>query len=341
MEHWYLTAPRTVECVDEPIPEPGAGQMRVRLAHTAVSPGSNLHAYRTGAFGSLDGRRGEELVYLGSGVVDAVGAGVVGISVGTRVACPTGHQAYVVLDADAVHLVPEGVGLREAAIAYLAGWSVGALHLGDYRAAETVVVVGQGLVGASAALVADLMGARLLALEVDPVRVAFANRLGLRAVEQPGADDAAERIATWLRPTGPDLILETTGSWHGLRQAIELARDWTRIAIMGIYREPPPPELGLELFGLLNGYPSKFHYQRLSFIGVGSDPEVVTPPAPALATRRTNFGYVLEQAARGRLPLDRLLTHTFAPAEIGVAMERLAEGDTSMVGVVFDWPSSP
>jgi threonine dehydrogenase-like Zn-dependent dehydrogenase len=182
------------------------------------------------------------------------------------------------------------------------------------------------------------MGARVLALDVDPRRVTLARRLGLGAVEQPGSPVADERIGAFLGPNGVDLILETTGSWHGLRQAIILARDFTRIAVMGIYRQPPPPELGLELFGLLNGFPSKFHYQRLQIIGLGSDPDIVAAPAPHLATRRTNFSYVLEQAARGRLRLDRLITHTMAPDEIGPAFERLTLGDTSMVGVVFDWP---
>jgi threonine dehydrogenase-like Zn-dependent dehydrogenase len=182
------------------------------------------------------------------------------------------------------------------------------------------------------------MGARVLALDVDSARVAFASGLDLGAVEQPGTEGSAERIAAFLGSSGPDLILETTGSWHGLRQAIQLARDYTRIAIMGIYRTPPPPDLGLELFGLLNNFPSKFHYGRLNIIGVGSDPEVVVPPAPHIATRASNWAYVLEQAARGRLPLGRLITDVLPPEDIGTALERLANGETSMVGVVFDWP---
>lgn len=338
MDHWYLTAPRTVDLTREPLPEPGPGQARVRIAHTAISPGSNVHAYRTGSY-SGDGRPArEELLYMGSGVVDAVGVGVEGVAVGDRVVLATGHQGYTVAPVEGLHRVPDGLGLREAGISYLCSWSVSALHLGSYRAAETVVVVGQGLVGSSAALVADLMGARVLALDVDPRRAELARRLGLGAVEQPGSPIADERIGAFLGPNGVDLILETTGSWRGLRQAIILARDFTRIAVMGIYRQPPPPELGLELFGLLNSFPSKFHYQRLQIIGLGSDPEVVAAPAPHLATPRTNFSYVLEQAARGRLRLDRLITHTMAPDEIGSAFERLADGDTSMVGVVFDWP---
>jgi threonine dehydrogenase-like Zn-dependent dehydrogenase len=338
MDHWYLTAPRTATRLSEAVPSPGRDQVLVRIAHTAISPGSNVHVWRSGSYAGAPSEMREELLYMGAGVVWAVGPEVSSVAVGDRVVLSTGHQAFTVAPASGVHRVPSGLSLREAAISYLCSWSVSALHLGRYRAAETVVVVGQGLVGASAALVADLMGARVLALDVDSARVAFASGLGLGAVEQPGTDGSGERIAAFLGASGPDLILETTGSWHGLRQAIQLARDYTRIAIMGIYRTPPPPDLGLELFGLLNSFPSKFHYGRLNIIGVGSDPEVVVPPAPHLATRASNWAYVLEQAARGRLPLGRLITDVLPPEDIGTALERLANGETSMVGVVFDWP---
>jgi hypothetical protein len=110
---------------------------------------------------------------------------------------------------------------------------------------------------------------------------------------------------------------------------------------MGIYRQPPPPELGLDLHQLLVGFPSKFHYQRLQIIGCGSDPDEVLRPNPRLATRSGNFAYTLERAGRGRLPLDRLVSHVLPPAEIGAVLVRLAAGDRSLVGVVFDWQRRP
>jgi threonine dehydrogenase-like Zn-dependent dehydrogenase len=274
---------------------------------------------------------------MGSGVVGAVGPGVTSVAPGDRVVTSPGHQAAVVVGEGAVHRVPDGLSLREAAISYLCSWSVSVLHLGRYRAAETLVIIGQGLVGQSAALIADLMGARVVTLDVDPLRVASSAGLDAGRAVQAGVPGAAEAIADAVGPAGPDLIVETTGHWSGFRQAVLLARDYTRIAVMGIYRDPPPPDLGLEIFGLMNAFPAKFHYKRLEIIGCGSDPDVVVPPAPHLATRASNFAYTLEQAARGRLPLDRLITHTFAPPEIGAAFERLAGGDTSMVGVLFDW----
>jgi threonine dehydrogenase-like Zn-dependent dehydrogenase len=337
MKHYYLTGHRQVEAVDEAVPAPGAGEALVKVAYTALSPGSNVSGYLR-----QDRQQRGELLYMASGVVQEVGAGVRGIAPGDRVAVlGCGHQAYACVAENAVHRVPAGLGLREASVSYLCSWSVSALHLGQYAAAETVVVVGQGLVGASAALVAELMGARVLALDSAAERVAFARTLGLGAVAQVGLAEtpqpAAGQIAEFLGETGPDLILETSGAWQGFRQAVQLARDYTRLAIMGIYRQPPPAELGLDLHQLLYTTPSKFHYQRLQIIGCGSDPDEVAYPNPRLATRRRNYAYVLEQAQRGRLPLARLITHTLPPQEIANALAMLADGNKEMVGVVFDW----
>lgn len=333
MKHYYLTGYRQIEMVDEPIPTAGAGEVVVKVAYTALSPGSNVSAYL-----NQDRHQQGELLYMASGVVQEVGADVRSVAPGDAVAILNcGHQAYACVAEDAVHCVPQTLTLREASVSYLCSWSVSALHLAQYAAAETVVVVGQGLVGASAALVAELMGARVLALDSAPERVAFAQTLGLGAVVQVETPTADAEMATYLGETGPDLILETSGSWHGLRQALDLARDYTRLAIMGIYRQPPPLDLGLDLHQLLYTYPSKFHYQRLQIIGCGSDPDEVAYPNPRLATRRRNYAYVLEQAGRGRLPLAKLITHALPPQEIGNALAGLADGNKEMVGVVFDW----
>ncbi|HKG25027.1 MAG TPA: hypothetical protein VKB09_05220, partial [Thermomicrobiales bacterium] len=144
-------------------------------------------------------------------------------------------------------------------------------------------------------------------------------------------------VGDYLGDTGADLILETSGSWHGFKQAVSLVRVWTRIAVMGIYRDPPPADLALDLHGTLYGFPSKFHYQRLQIIGCGSDPDEVLAPNPHLATPRRNFAYTLERAGQGKLPLGKLVSHTVRPDAIESVMRAMLGGDRRYVGVVFDW----
>lgn len=342
MKHYYVTAPGTIEQLAEPVPVPGPGEVQLRITHTAISPGSNVYIYQTGSYSGSAESVPQECVYMGAGIVSQLGTGVTGLSVGNPVAMNgIGHQEYAVLPAAKVHRLPGGVSSEAASLSYLAGWAVSALHLGDYAAAETVAVVGLGLVGASAALVADMMGARVLAIDTAPERVAHGATLGLGEVVQGGTPSAADEIAAFVGDRGVDLVLETSGAWSGFEQAFSLARDYTRIALMGLYRRPPAAEQALQMHQALYDFPSKLHYQKVKIVGCGYDPEEALAGAPVTFTREANYAYLLEQAGRGKIDLAKLVTHRFRPEEIEPVLQRFLHGDKSMIGAIFDWTQEP
>lgn len=207
MKHYLVTSPGRVEAVEKPIPVPGADEVLVRVTHTAISPGSNVYIYRTGSYTGKWTGEPQDCVYMGSGVVERVGAEVSGLAAGDPVAMNgVGHQEFAAMSADKVHRLPEGVDPAAASLSYLAGWSVSALHLGRYAAAENVVVVGLGLVGASAAMVADMMGARVLGIDVAPERLECARNLGIGEVVQGGTDLTNRQASKFLGDRGADLL---------------------------------------------------------------------------------------------------------------------------------------
>lgn len=338
MKHYYVVAPGAIGCIEEPVPIPGPGQVQVRVTHTAISPGSNVYIFQTGSYtGQWEGNP-QECIYMGAGVVSALGEGVKDLRIGDRVSVGgIGHQAVAVADRSRVHKLPDGVGTEEASLSYLAGWAVSALHLGRYAAAETVVVVGLGLVGASAALVADMMGARVIGIDVAPERLAFGRTLGLHGVVDGSDPAAAEQVAAVAGLRGVDLVLETSGSWSGFEQAFSLCRDYSRIALMGLYRRTPGVEQALRMHQMLYGFPSKLHYKKIEIVGCGYDPETALPDAPYSFTREGNYAYLLEQAGRGRINLKKLITHRFPASDVEVVLQRFADGDRHMVGAVFAW----
>ena len=77
------TGPSSILSLEErPLPEPGPGEVRVRLAVSGVNPTD----WKNRAGGSLSGSGGEQTPNQdGAGVVDAVGAGVTTVAVGQRV----------------------------------------------------------------------------------------------------------------------------------------------------------------------------------------------------------------------------------------------------------------
>src|SRR5258706_9569395 len=111
--------PEVLRIAEVPTPEPGAGQVRVKLAAAGVNFIDTYH--RTGAYkGTLPFVPGGE----GAGVVDAVGPGVPEFRPGDRVASPTmngTYAEYALAAADRLVPVPQGVDLRVAAAALLQG----------------------------------------------------------------------------------------------------------------------------------------------------------------------------------------------------------------------------
>ncbi len=338
MKHYYVVAPGEIGVVEEPVPVPGPADVLVRMTHTAISPGSNVYIYRTGSYLGRWLGENQDCVYMGSGEVTACGGDVSGLAVGDRVAMTgVGHQEFAVVPEGRAHKLPDGVSLETASLSYLAGWAVSALHLGRYAAAETVAVVGLGLVGASTALVADMMGARVVALDVAPERLAFGASLGLGSVVEAGSAGTLDQVGEFAGARGVDLVMETSGAWTGFDQAFALCREYSRIALMGLYRTPPSAELALKMHEALYAFPSKLHYKKIEIVGCGYDPESAQQGSPFTFTRDGNYAYLLEQAGRGKVALDTLVTHRFAPDEVGSVLERFAQGDRSMIGAVFAW----
>lgn len=338
MKHYYVTGPGQIGCVEESIPEPGPGQVQIEVTYTAISPGSNVYIYQTGSYtGQWEGVP-QECMYMGSGVVTKLGEGVDTLALGDRVAINgIGHQEYAVAPARKAHRLPDSVSSEAASASYLSGWAVSTLHLGRYAAGETVAVVGLGLVGASTALVADMMGARVIGIDVAPERIEYARSLGLTAVVQGGTDTGQNEIDAAAGARGVDLVMETSGAWSGFEQAFSICREYSRIALMGLYRRTPTADYALRLHQMLYAFPSKLHYKKIDIVGCGYDPEETLPDSPYTFTRESNYAYLLEQAGRGKIDLDKLVTHRFRADEAGDVLQRLSSGDRSMIGAVFSW----
>src|SRR3954454_4156119 len=99
MQAAFLAAPGRMKLAEVPIPVPGAGEVRLRLEGCGVC-GSNLEPWEGQAWSTYPGEPGG-LGHEGWGVVDAIGEGVEGLSVGDRVAALSGHAfaGYDVADA--------------------------------------------------------------------------------------------------------------------------------------------------------------------------------------------------------------------------------------------------
>lgn len=200
-----------------PTPEPGPGEVRVRLAASGINP-SDVK--------TRGGVRSKVLPFAqivphsdGAGVIDRVGAGVDRARLGERVWTwnaawqrPLGTAAeFVVLpEAQAVHL-PDAVDF--AAGACLGIPALTALHAvtmdGGVRDRSVLITGGAGSVGHYAIQFARLCGARqILSTVSSPAKAALALAAGADQVIDYRRENAAERVAELTGGAGVDRVIE-------------------------------------------------------------------------------------------------------------------------------------
>ncbi|GAA3096224.1 NADP-dependent oxidoreductase [Streptomyces echinatus] len=155
--------PEAVEIAEVALPEPGAGQVRIKVAAGALNP-VDLYV-RSGAFGGAGKTIG--LGWDVAGTVDAVGVAAawqVGdpvVALVPGVAEPlAAHAEYVVVDADAVAAAPASVDAVHAGSLPLNGLTaLQALDLLDLEPGASVLVTGAaGAVGGFAVQLAAHRG---------------------------------------------------------------------------------------------------------------------------------------------------------------------------------------
>lgn len=210
--------PEVLQLVERETPEPGPGEVRVRLQVAGVNPTD--WKVRTGLTAPMTQPEvvpGQD----GAGIVDAVGRGVAGLVPGQRVwvwlAGGTTRE-YAALPQRQVRPLPDGVRLDVGAAlgvpAITAHRCLTVSEDGPRRLARgaltgrTVLVAGgAGAVGHAAIELARWAGATVLSTVSSPEKAALARAAGAHEVVDYRTDDAAVRIRE-LAPDGVDLVVE-------------------------------------------------------------------------------------------------------------------------------------
>jgi len=187
--------PEVLQMVDAPIPEPGPGQARVKLAAAGLN------------FIDIYQRMGRYKVPLpfiqggeGAGIVDAVGPGVAEVQVGDRVATSAfmgAYAEYALAHAWQLARVPEQVDLKLAAAAMLQGMTAHYLCHSTYplRAGETALIyAATGGVGGLLTQMAKMLGARTLCAVGSEAKAAEARALGADEVILYRQVDIAQEV---------------------------------------------------------------------------------------------------------------------------------------------------
>jgi 2-desacetyl-2-hydroxyethyl bacteriochlorophyllide A dehydrogenase len=142
--------------------------------------------------------------------------------------------------------VPEGISDE---VALFAGDVMGTGYHGvtesGLAAGEVAAVLGLGPVGLCAVQVAKLAGARVIAIDSVPERLALAESFGATPVNFAEQDVKAEVRALTEGRGGVDVAIDAVGHPDVLDSALRLTRSCGRVQCVGVYAERTEVHMGL------------------------------------------------------------------------------------------------
>ncbi len=314
---------------------PGTGQVSIRIAYCGIC-GTDMHVYH----GNMDARVGLNRIigHEMSGTVESVGNGVTDLRSGQNVvvrpldhcgdcpACEAGHKhichklRFLGLDTDGamqeiwtvpahtLHVLPEALRMDHAALIEPVAVACHDVRLSDLAEGEDVVVIGGGPIGILVASVARAAGGKVVISEVNPNRLAIAERMGFSTVN-PGVADLPILIGERTGGKGADVIFEVSGTQSGVDAMTAVAATRARIVMVAIHAVRPK----VDLF--------QFFWRELRLVGT----RVYEPE---------DYERAIRTVAEGGIDADSVITDVSPLSDIQTAFQALDSNPTAMKSLI-------
>ncbi len=331
----YYRGNKTFEVAEIEAKPPAPGEVQIKVAYCGIC-GTDMHAYH----GNMDARVGFERI-LGhemSGTIAAVGEGVTGWAQGDAVvvrpldpgadnpATEAGYPhvshnlKFIGLDSDGalqqlwnvpaftLHALPDGLRLDHAALVEPVAVACHDVAMAELKPGEDVLVIGGGPIGILVAMVARDAGGKVVLSEVNPNRLAIAQKLGFDTIN-PAEVDLGEEIARRTGDKKADVVFEVSGTQPGVDGMTAAAATRARIVMVAIHATKPQ----IDLF--------QFFWRELRLLGAR-----VYEPA--------DYDKAIELVANGAIDAETIITDVSPLSDIQGAFEALDSNPTALKSLI-------
>ena len=315
---------------DVTLSDPGPDEVAIRTLYSGVSIGTEFALIRNklswGPYPICTG-------YMGTGVIEAVGAEINTFKAGDKVYF-RGNSALTLMDGTAVssvsgthcsHIVtkphtihgvahlPPDAPLDVASTFVMPAVGLHGVDMANPRMGQTVVVYGVGLIGLGVVAACAHRGCGVIAIDLDAKRLAVAQALGADVVIDGRSADVAAEVKR-IAPEGADVVFECTGIPACLDPAIALCCKFGTFVWQGNYGAKPV---------------------SLHFLSPhGRQLTMVFPCDDGLQPCRRA---VIKNMAMGTLPWEKTITHRASYTDAPTLYTQINQGSLGILGAIIHW----
>jgi 2-desacetyl-2-hydroxyethyl bacteriochlorophyllide A dehydrogenase len=326
------------------VPQPKAGEVLIENEYTVLSAGTeranllnlpNTEPSNAPDFATVQAPDPAKKFpffpgYCGIGRVAAVGEGVEGVVIGTRVlATWSGHRSHAIQRAaDLTAVEDDRIDSLDAAFVAIAAMGLQGVRKLRLEIGESTLVIGLGLLGVFAAQAAMLSGAvPVIVFDFNKNRRDLALALGADCAFSPDEERLPERIREITHGKGVGGVVEATGSANAIQLALSCVAREGRVSLLGCTRVSDAP---------IDFYQS-VHQRGVSLIGAHTRVRPSHESRPGYWTERDDYRTLLWFIAAKKLKVRPIVSEVVSPERAPEVYKRLADDKSPPLGIVFDW----
>ena len=303
--------PEVLQLTDLPIPEPGPGQVLLRIEAIGVN---FIEIYfRKGVYKTaLPLIPGSEA----AGTVEELGPGVTGFATGDAVASTAvigSYAEYALVPAAQLIKIPQGVTMEQAAAAMLQGMTAHYLAYSTFplKAGDTALVhAGAGGVGLLLTQIAAHIGARVITTVSTPAKAELSREAGASDVILYTKKDFEAEVKRLTGGKGVDVVFDSVGKTT-FEGSLNCLRPRGLLALFGASSGSVPPFDLIQLNSkgsLFITRPTLWHYIATRAELEWRSSEVLNWVAKGELKLRAEFTYPLAEAARAQIDMEERKT---------------------------------
>ena len=213
--------PEVLQLTDLPIPEPGPGQVRLRVAYVGMNPLDAMARGGNAAWMGITFPYTPGLEY--SGIVDALGEGVKALMMGQRVtsrAAFGGYADYALAPANTLVPLDDRIDLKTGAVyngCSSTAWFLLVEAIRAQRGETALFHSAAGPVGIMLTQIAKSRGLKVIGLTGGPDKISYAKQFGADHLIDYLKDDWTDQVMAMTGGRGADIIVDGNAGPHATK----------------------------------------------------------------------------------------------------------------------------